>query len=159
MNRSTQWIGLVVLIAICFAAAGLGSLVTTPRIPDWYAGLAKPTWTPPNWIFGPVWSCLYLMMAVAAWLVWRQAGLTGAKLPLALFAIQLALNSLWSALFFGLQNPGVAALEIVLLWVAILATLIAFWKRSPWAGGLLVPYLGWVSFAAALNVAIWRLNA
>jgi tryptophan-rich sensory protein len=153
-----QAIGLVVAIVICFAAAGLGGLVTTPQIPNWYADLAKPNWTPPGWIFGPVWSCLYLMMAVAAWLVWRQHGFAGAKLPLTLFAIQLALNSLWSVLFFGLQNPGAAAVEIILLWVAILATLIAFWKRSRWAGGLLLPYLAWVSFAAVLNVAIWRMN-
>ena len=98
-------------------------------------------------------------MAVAAWLVWRQAGLAVAKLPLSLFAIQLVLNSLWSVLFFGLQNPGAAAVEIILLWAAILSTLIAFWKRSRWAGGLLVPYLAWVSFAAVLNVAIWKMNS
>ena len=159
MTQSSTWIGLVVAIVICFAAAGLGGLVTAPRIPNWYADLAKPTWTPPGWIFGPVWSILYLMMAIAAWLVWRQEGLAGARLPLALFAIQLALNSLWSVLFFGLQNPGAAAVDIVLLWVAIVATLVAFWNRSPWAGGLLVPYLVWVSFAAVLNVAIWRMNA
>ena len=157
-NTTQQAIGLVVAILICFAAAGLGSLVTTPQIPNWYADLAKPTWTPPGWIFGPVWTLLYLMMAIAAWLVWRQAGFAGAKLPLALFAIQLALNSVWSLLFFGLQNPGAAAIEIVLLWAAILATLIAFWKRSKWAGGLLVPYLAWVSFAAVLNLVIWRMN-
>ncbi len=93
------------------------------------------------------------MMAVAAWLVWRQTGFAGAKLPLALFAVQLALNSLWSVLFFGLQRPGLAAVKIVLLWAAILASLIAFWGRSRWAGWLLVPYLAWVSFAAVLNVA------
>ena len=154
-----QCVGLAVFVLICFAAAGLGGLVTASAIPNWYAGIAKPTWNPPNWIFGPVWSCLYLMMAVSAWLVWRQAGLAVAKLPLALFAIQLALNSLWSVLFFGLHSPGMAAVEIILLWAAILATLIAFWKRSQWAGGLLVPYLAWVSFGAVLNVAIWRLNA
>ena len=156
---SRQAIGLVVAIVLCFAAAGLGGLVTTPQIPNWYATIAKPTWTPPDWIFGPVWTLLYLMMAVAAWLVWRQNGFADAKLPLTLFAIQLALNSLWSVLFFGLQNPGAAAVEIILLWAAILATLIAFWKLSKWAGGLLAPYLAWVSFATVLNVAIWRLNA
>lgn len=153
-----QTVGLIVAILICFAAAGIGSLATTPQIPGWYANLAKPTWTPPGWIFGPVWTLLYLMMAVAAWLVWRQAGFAGAKLPLALFGIQLALNSLWSVLFFGLQNPSAAAVEIVLLWAAILATMITFWKRSQLAGGLLTPYLAWGSFAAMLNVAIWRMN-
>ena len=161
MKRDTlpQAIGLVAAIVICFAAAGLGGLVTTPQIPNWYADLGKPTWTPPDWIFGPVWSLLYLMMAVAAWLVWREAGFAGAKWPLALFAIQLALNSLWSVLFFGFQNPGAAAIEIVILWTAILATLVAFWNRSMLAGGLLLPYLTWVSYAAVLNVAIWQMNS
>ena len=158
LSSSQQAIGLVVAVAICFAAAGLGGLVTTPQIPGWYAALAKPTWNPPAWIFGPVWSLLYLMMAVAAWLVWRQAGIAGAKLPLGLFAVQLILNSLWSVLFFGLHSPGGAAAEILLLWAAILATLITFWQRSKLAGGLLVPYLAWVSFATVLNVTIWRLN-
>ena len=160
MKLSTfqQCVGLVVAIVICFAAAGLGGLVTSPNIPNWYADLAKPTWNPPDWIFGPVWSCLYLMMAVSAWIVWRQAGFAGAKLPLALFAVQLALNSLWSVLFFGLHSPGMAAVEIILLWMAILVTIITFWKRSRWAGTLLVPYLAWVSFAAVLNLAIWQMN-
>jgi tryptophan-rich sensory protein len=154
-----QCLGLAVIVIICFGAAGLGGLVTAPNIPNWYADLAKPTWNPPDWIFGPVWSCLYLMMAVSAWLVWRQGGFVEAKLPLVLFAVQLGLNSLWSILFFGLHSPGLAVIEIILLWIAILATLVTFWKRSTWAGGLLVPYLAWVSFAAVLNVAIWRMNA
>lgn len=157
-SSSQQAIGLFIAIAICFAAAGLGGLVTTPHIPGWYATLAKPTWNPPAWIFGPVWSLLYLMMAVAVWLVWRQAGIAAAKLPLGLFAVQLTLNSLWSVLFFGLHSPGAAAAEILLLWAAILATLITFWQRSKLAGWLLVPYLAWVSFAAVLNVTICRLN-
>lgn len=110
-----------------------------------------------RWRLDGTWQSLNA--AVAAWLVWRQAGFAGAKLPLALFAIQLALNSLWSVLFFGLHQSGAAAVEIVLLWGAILATLIAFWRRSRWAGGLLVPYLAWVSFASVLNFTIWRLNA
>jgi tryptophan-rich sensory protein len=99
------------------------------------------------------------MMAIAAWLVWRQGGLVSARLPLVVFAIQLVLNSLWSVLFFGLRNPAAAAVEIVFLWMAILMTLLLFWKRSPAAGALLIPYLLWVSFAAVLNVTIWRLNA
>lgn len=158
-NAFQQGIGLAVFVFVCFAAAGLGSIVTTPSISTWYADLAKPAWTPPDWIFGPVWTLLYLMMAVAAWLVWRQTGFAGAKLPLGLFAAQLALNSLWSILFFGLQSPGAAFVEIILLWAAILATMIAFWKRSRLASGLLVPYLAWVSFAVVLNFAIWWLNA
>ena len=158
-NALQQSIGLAVFVLVCFAAAGLGGIVTTPNIPTWYADLAKPVWTPPDWLFGPVWTLLYLIMAIAAWLVWRQTGLVGAKLPLALFAVQLVLNSLWSVLFFGLRSPGAAVVDIVLLWAAILATLIAFWMRSMLAGVMLVPYLVWVSFAAVLNVAIWRLNA
>lgn len=153
------WVGLIVLLIFCFAAAGLGGLVTTPNIHNWYADLAKPSWTPPDWVFGPVWSILYFMMAVAAWLVWRQAGLAGAAVPLAMFGIQLLLNVLWSWLFFGLYNPGAAAIDIVLLWIAIAATTVAFWRRSTIAGILFVPYLVWVSFASALNLAIWRLNA
>ena len=160
MKLSTfqQSVGLAVWVLICFAAAGLGGLVTAPNIPNWYAQLAKPGWTPPGGVFGPVWTLLYLMMAVAAWLIWRPTGLAGARLPLALFGVQLAFNSLWSILFFGLHNPGAAFVDIVLLWGAIVATLVAFWRRSRWAGGLLVPYLLWVSFAAALNFAIWRMN-
>lgn len=158
-SRSRQAIGLTVAVIVCLAAAGLGGLVTAPKIPNWYADLAKPSWTPPDWIFGPVWTVLYLMMAIAVWLVWRQGRVAKAKLSLTLFAVQLGLNSLWSVLFFGLQNPGAAAIDIVLLWAAILSTLLAFWKRSRWAGALLAPYLAWVSFAAALNVVIWRMNA
>lgn len=154
-----QVIGLIAALLVCFAAAGIGGWVTTPKIPTWYADLAKPTWTPPDWIFAPVWTILYAMMALAAWLVWRQDGFQVAKLALALFAIQLALNSLWSALFFGLQHPAAAAVDIVLLWIAILATIVAFCRHSPWAAGLMVPYLAWVSYATALNIAIWRLNS
>jgi len=154
-----QVAGLLVWIAICFAAAGLGGLVTTPNIPEWYAQLAKPAWTPPSWVFGPVWSCLYLMMAVSAWLVWRKDGLTKAKLPIGMFAGQLGLNSAWSVLFFGLHSPFGAFVDIILLWVAIVATVAVFWHWSRWASLLLVPYLAWVSFAALLNLAMWRMNA
>jgi translocator protein len=152
------WIGLIVLLILCFAVAGVGGLVTTPNIPNWYADLAKPSWTPPDWIFGPVWSILYLSMAVAAWLVWRQAGLARAAVPMAMFGIQLLPNGLWSWLFFGLHSPGAAAADIILLWIAIAATTAAFWRRFTVAGILFVPYLIWVSFAGALNLAIWRLN-
>jgi len=159
MSKTKQAFGLVVAIAICFGAAAIGGAATAPQIPNWYADLAKPSWTPPDWIFGPVWSALYLMMAVAAWLVWRQRGLAAAWRPLLLFLLQLVLNSLWSIAFFGLQNPAAAAVEIVWLWVAILLTMLAFWPRSAAAGALLLPYLAWVSFAAVLNFEIWRLNA
>ena len=152
-------LGLVIFLVLCFAAAGIGAAVTMPKIPGWYAILAKPSWNPPNWIFGPVWSALYLSMAVAAWLVWRQGGLADATMPLALFGVQLVLNVLWSCLFFGLQNPGLAFVEVLILWVAIAATMVAFWFRSSVAGLLFVPYLAWVSFASVLNFVIWRLNA
>lgn len=153
------WIGLIVLLIVCFAAAGIGGAVTTPKIGGWYATLTKPTWNPPSWIFGPVWTALYLAMAVAAWLVWRQNGWSGAKTPLILFGVQLGLNTLWSCLFFGLENPGLAFGEVLLLWIAIAGTMLTFWQRSRAAGLLFVPYLAWVTFAAVLNFTIWRLNA
>ena len=152
---NTPWLALVVLLILCFAVAGLGGLATTPSIANWYAGLAKPSWTPPGWVFGPVWSMLYLSMAVAAWLVWRQGS---AAVPMTLFGIQLVFNAAWSWLFFGLHSPGAAFVDIVLLWTAIVATTVAFWRRSTLAGILFVPYLAWVSFAAVLNFTIWRLN-
>ena len=158
MNPKHPWIGLIVFLAICFAAAGIGGAVTTPKIATWYATLAKPSWNPSNWIFGPVWSALYFCMAVAAWLVWRQGGFKDAILPLTLFGFQLILNVLWSCIFFGLEKPGVAFVEVLLLWAAIAATMIAFWQRSMIAGILFLPYLAWVSFASVLNFTIWRLN-
>lgn len=153
------WIGLFVLIVLCFIAASIGGAVTGPKIDSWYAILTKPSFNPPNWIFGPVWTTLYLMMALAAWLVWRERGWAGAKGPLTLFAVQLALNVLWSCLFFGLESPGLAFVEVLVLWAAIAATMAAFWLRSKPAGLLFLPYLAWVSFAAVLNFTIWRLNA
>jgi benzodiazapine receptor len=158
MSAIKQIVGLIISISACFAAAGIGSMATTPNIPTWYAELSKPTWTPPNWLFAPVWTALFLAMAVAAWLVWRQQASGTVRGALILFAVQLLLNTLWSVLFFGLQRPGWAAVEIAVLWIAILFTLIAFWQRSRWAGLLFVPYLLWVSFAGVLNVAVWHLN-
>ncbi len=155
MGTRHHWLVIILLIVLCFAVAGLGGLATTPNIPNWYAALAKPSWTPPGWLFGPVWSALYLSMAIAAWLVWRKGN---ASVPMILFAVQLAFNAAWSWLFFGLQSPGMAFIDIVLLWAAIVATMVVFWQRSPAAGLLFVPYLAWVSFAAVLNWAIWRLN-
>ena len=152
------WLGLITAVILCFAMAGVGEWVTAPNIPGWYAGLAKPSWTPPDWVFGPVWSVLYLGMAVAVWLVWRQNGFAGATVPIALFGVQLALNGAWSWLFFGLHSPGAAMVDLILLWAAIAATTVTFWRRSIPAAILLVPYLIWVSFAGALNFGIWRLN-
>jgi benzodiazapine receptor len=159
MSTIRQAVGLALSVVVCFAVAGVGSLFTRPAIEGWYAALRKPFWTPPNWIFGPVWSALYLGMAIAAWLVWRRAGFAGARLPLTLFALQLVLNLAWAGVFFGLRIPGAAFAEIVLLWLFILVTTAAFWPLSRAAAWLMVPYLLWVTYAAALNYAIWRLNA
>ena len=153
------WLVLGLFLLVCFAAAGLGGVATASSLGDWYACLCKPVWTPPGWIFGPVWTVLYAAMAVAAWLVWARLGLPAATGALTLFAVQLALNVAWSWLFFGLRNPGVAAIEIVVLWISIALTLLVFRRAVPLAGWLMAPYLAWVTFAAALNVAIWRLNA
>lgn len=150
-----HWLALVLLLILCFVVAGVGGLATAPSIPNWYAGLAKPAWTPPGWVFGPVWSVLYLSMAVAAWLVWRRGD---AVVPMVLFGIQLFFNAAWSWLFFGLHSPDAAFIDIVVLWMAITAATVVFWRRSTLAGILFVPYLIWVSFAAVLNFAIWRLN-
>jgi tryptophan-rich sensory protein len=154
-----RWIALALVLLVCLGVGALGSLATTRSIGDWYATLRKPPWNPPNWIFAPVWTALYASMAVAAWMVWLRAGPRAAWGALGLFVVQLVLNLGWSWLFFGLRNPGAAVLEIALLWVSILVTLLAFRRISPAAGWLMVPYLGWVSFAAALNFTIWRLNA
>ena len=124
----------------------------------WYAGLRKPSWNPPAWLFGPAWTALYVSMAVAAWMVWRLGGWPAHPLALGLFLAQLAFNALWSPLFFRLHRVGWALADCVLLWFSLAATLVAFWRASPAAGVLLVPYLGWVSFATVLNFTIWRSN-
>ena len=158
MSSSRQWLMLVLFVAVCVGAGGLGAIVTTPEVDGWYRTLAKPAWNPPDFIFGPVWTTLYVMMGVAAWLVWKPAGWRPAAFPLALFAGQLVLNVAWSWIFFGMHQVGWACLELAILWLAILATTAAFFAHSPTAGWLLVPYLAWVSFAGALNLTIWRLN-
>ncbi len=143
-------------VLICFAAASFGALLLPG---EWYASLKKPTWNPPAWIFGPVWTVLYATMAIAAWLVWRRGGWAAQRRPLFLFLAQLALNALWTPLFFGLHRPGLAFAEIVLLWLMIVATLAAFRSANRAAMWLLAPYLAWVSFAAVLNLTLWRLNS
>ena len=142
-------------LALCFAASITGVLVSTT---GWYAGLYKPSWNPPAWIFGPVWTLLYVLMAVAAWLVWREGGWKRQRLPLGLFLLQWLLSALWTPLFFGLHRSGLAFAEIVLLWLVLATTLWSFWQVRKAAGVLLVPYLAWVTFAAMLNFTIWRLN-
>ena len=156
MSRSAQALGLVGWLAVCFAAPALGGFFMPG---EWYASLKKPAWTPPNWIFGPVWTALYTMMAVAAWLVWRRGGWETQRRALGIFLVQLALNAAWTPLFFGLHWLGVACVEIILLWCAIIATLIAFRTVSRPAAWLLAPYLAWVSFASILNFTLGRLNS
>jgi tryptophan-rich sensory protein len=155
MKTENQWLMLVGFVVASFAVAALGGVTTAGSVRDWYPTLVKPMWTPPSWIFGPVWTALYAMMAVAAWLVWRRAGWCGA---LVWFAAQLALNATWSPVYFGMHRIGLALVNIVMLWLAIAGTTVAFWRVSPVAGWLFVPCLAWVSFATALNFAIWQLN-
>ncbi len=155
---------LVLTVGVSLLAGFVGSIFTTPHIPTWYAGLVKPALNPPAWIFGPVWTTLYILMGVAAFLVWSSYAKAtedkkkGIRVALILFGIQLVLNTFWSIIFFGIHSPGGALIEIVFLWLAILATIIAFAKISKPAARLLVPYILWVSFAAYLNYSIWILN-
>lgn len=149
-------VALVGWLLLTFSAAMLG-LTAEPGL--WYEHLDKPAWTPPSWIFGPVWTTLYLLMAVAAWLVWREGGWKKQALPLGLYLLQWALNAIWTPIFFGMQRPGWAMADIVLLWIAIGATIVTFWRVHRGAAALLMPYWAWVTFAAVLNFAIWRMNA
>lgn len=156
MGVKTTVLALLGWLALSFAAGFVGSRFTPS---EWYQQIVKPSWTPPGAVFGPVWSVLYIMMGVAAWLVWRNGESSRVVTPLTLFIVQLVLNALWSYLFFGLHRPGFALVDIVALWVVIVLTLIAFWRVSVPAGALLAPYLAWVTFASFLNFSIWRLNA
>ena len=151
-------LGLIGAVLICALAAAIGGVATAGPVRTWYPALRKPGWNPPAQLFGPVWSVLYLTMAVSAWLIWRTRDATDVSVPLALFAVQLALNVLWSGLFFGLRRPGAALLEIGVLWIAILSTAVAFWPIDPVGSVLLLPYLAWVTFAAVLNGSIFSLN-
>ncbi|MEM9996710.1 MAG: TspO/MBR family protein [Bacteroidota bacterium] len=143
------FIGVVALVATAGARFEPGA---------WYAALDKPAWTPPNWLFPVAWTVLYLLIAVAGWLVWREVGVAGAKGAFTVYGVQLVLNAAWSWLFFGRHDMGLAFLDIAGLWLAIALTLLFFWSIKPLAGALLVPYLLWVTYAAALNLALWRMN-
>jgi len=152
-------IKLIVSILASFAAAGIGSLFTFKAIPNWYAGLRKPPYTPPNWAFGPVWTTLYILMAISVFLVWQKGLATdGALLAFILFWIQLVFNALWSIIFFGMKSKGGGVITIVVLWLLILATVITSFRVSGWAGALLIPYILWVSIASYLNIGVWVLN-
>ncbi|HEU4339071.1 MAG TPA: TspO/MBR family protein [Planctomycetota bacterium] len=156
MNRK-QIVGLAGWLVVCFSAAAIGGAASIQAGP-FYTQLARPDWAPPPSIFGPVWTVLYILMGIAAWLVWRVGGFRAARTALTFFLIQLALNALWSWLFFGWHRGALAFADILLLWAMIVATLRSFWRISPLAGALLVPYLLWVSFASALNYSVWQLN-
>lgn len=153
-------VAFVLFLAACFAAAGVGGLFTGPQVApgEWYDTLAKPFFTPPSWLFGPVWTILYAAMAVSGWLVWRRKGRTNVRPALVLFGAQLFLNLIWSVVFFGMEAPGLGLVEISVLWVAISLTIVAFMKVSRVAGWLLAPYLAWATFAAFLNAGIFLLN-
>ncbi len=155
---------LIASILLAELAGIIGSIFTTPSIPNWYAGLVKSPLNPPGWVFGPVWTTLFALMGIAFFLVWSsyasadEAKRKKIKVAMIIFGVQLVLNTLWSIIFFGLHSPGGALVEIVFLWIAIFATIISFSKVRKAAAWLLVPYILWVSFAIFLNYSIWRLN-
>ena len=152
---SRDILGAIGWLLLVFLAAGVGSRFLPD---DWYRGINKPAWNPPNRLFAPVWTVLYLLMAISAWLVWRQFGFQAASLPLTLFTLQLVLNSAWTWLFFGRHRSDLALLEILVMWVVLFGTIVSFWSRLPAAGAILLPNLLWVSFAAYLNFTIWKMN-
>ena len=158
MRRSgpMSLIGLLVSLMLVAAVAAVGGQFS----PDaWYQGITKPAWTPPGWLFGPVWTFLYASMAVAAWLVWREHSTGIATSARVVYILQLILNVIWSWIFFGLHQIGLALADLIVMWVLIVVTTLLFWKVRPAAGILLLPYVAWVAFAGILNSAIWILNA
>ncbi|WP_197527649.1 TspO/MBR family protein [Posidoniimonas polymericola] len=157
LTKPTQAFGLAGWLALCFAVAAIGAAAST-QARSFYSEITQPTWAPPGWVFGPVWTVLYATMGVAAWLVWRRGGFAAHRGPLLLFLTQLSANAVWSWLFFAWRHGLWSVLDIVLLWVLIAATMAAFWRVQKAAALLLAPYLLWVTFAAALNLAIWRMN-
>ena len=156
-TRTKQIVGLVVWLIVCFVAAAIGGAASIQAGP-FYAQLVRPAWAPPSWIFGPVWTVLYALMGIAAWLVWRVSDSRAVRSAIALFLLQLTLNALWSWLFFRWHQGALAFADILLLGVSIVGTIIAFWKIRRLAGALLIPYLLWVIFASALNYSVWQLN-
>ena len=157
LTKQKQIVGLVAWLIVSFIAAAIGGAASIQAGP-FHTQLVRPDWAPSPTIFGPVWTVLYVLMGIAAWLVWRVGGFGAAKFALTLFLVQLAPNALWSWLFFGWHRGAFAFADILLLWALIVATLIFFWRIRPFAGALLVPYLLWVSFASALNYSVWQLN-
>lgn len=160
MTRNTRpLVALCISLGLCLTAGALGAAFTTPEIAGWYAALAKPSFNPPSWLFGPVWTTLYLLMGLAAFLVWNRGGdLAEVRRALILFIVQLVLNVLWSLVFFRMHSPLAGLIVLILLWLGILFTLLSFRRLSGPAAWLLAPYLAWVTFAGVLNMAIWHLN-
>lgn len=156
-TKQKQILGLIGWLIASFAASAIGA-VASIQAKSFYGELVQPSWAPPASVFGPVWTLLYAMMAIAAWLVWRSGGFRNNRIALSLFGVQLALNALWSWLFFAWHLGALAFADILLLWFFIAATTVSFWRVRPLAGALLVPYLLWVSFAAVLNYFMWQLN-
>jgi tryptophan-rich sensory protein len=157
MSKTRQALAFLVSLACCYAVAALGA-VASANARDFYVELAKPAWSPPGWIFGPIWTVLYTLMGIAAWLVWRKCSFHKEPGPLSLFAIQLTANGLWSWLFFAWRSGAWSTIEIAILWLLIVATIISFARIDRLAAGLMVPYLAWVSFAAALCYRIGSMN-
>lgn len=158
VSKMWQVIGLIAWLVISYIAAAIGSVASIQASSFYMQQLAQPDWAPPAYLFGPVWTILYALMGIAAWLVWRADGFRGARTALSLFLVQLAANALWSWLFFGWHLGALAFADIIVLWLLIVATMVAFWRLQAWAGALFIPYLLWVSFAAALNYSVWQLN-
>lgn len=158
MMKGIDILKLVASVILCQVAGFLGSVFTTPAIPTWYKTLNKPFFTPPNWIFSPVWIILFIMMGISLFFVWRESGRPGFKPALLFFFLQLILNVFWSIAFFGLRSPWLGLMDIVALWIAIFLTIRYFLRVSKFAGVLLIPYLVWVSLATLLNFSIWILN-
>jgi translocator protein len=157
-SQTKQILFLLLFLLACAVVAAIGAVFTATAMNGWYQSLKRPEWSPPDAVFGPVWTILYTFIGASAWLVWRARDWHVVRSALAVWGLQLCLNLLWTVLFFGLQSPGLAFGGVVVLWVAIAATIIVFWPVSRIAAVMLVPYLGWVSFAAALNYSIWMLN-
>jgi tryptophan-rich sensory protein len=157
MPTTNEWLMLLLFLAVCLAVGGLGSIPTAKSVRDWYPTLRKPRGTPPSRVFGPVWTMLYVLMAMSAWLVWRDYG-WGARAALLIFCAQLALNLAWSGIFFGGRQIGFALFEIVVLWLAIVFNVFIFYRLNAVAAYLLIPYLLWVTFATYLNAGIWLRN-
>jgi tryptophan-rich sensory protein len=156
--KSARYLALALFLVATFAAGAIGSSVTIESVRTWYPTIAKPAWNPPDWIFAPVWTTLYVVMATAAWRVWRKAEPAAARRLLVIYGVHLVLNALWSVVFFAFHRPDLALVEILVLWSLLVTLLIRFWRADRLAGVLWSPYVAWVTFATGLNATIWYLN-